>query len=319
MMTTFPSRQRGVAIITAVVIAAMVAAIAGFMAFRQGLWLRQVENQHDIAQARGVAIAAIDVIRLEMREDARQGNVDSAKEAWNQNFPAFPVEKGMAGGHIQELQGRFNINNLIKSGNVSEPDVEVFKRILASVGLSADLVPAVLDWMDADSETRYPGGAEDREYLAMDPPRRAANRPFFVLDELAQVKGWNRDMVKRIEPYVSALPGALLGGPINVNFAPPEVLMALMPSLDAGLAATLAKRVKTDPFATLEDFRNALPPSVRDDADQRGVGANDHMGVESHYFYADVDAKFGRVNMAYRALLERDGDRLPKVIWLRRR
>jgi general secretion pathway protein K len=196
--------------------------------------------------------------------------------------------------------------------------VEIFTHILASAGLSADLVPAVLDWIDPDSETRYPGGAEDREYLAMDPPRRAANRPLFDLNELAQVKGWTPEMVKRIEPFVVATPSPLLGGPINVNFAPPEVLMALMPTLEAGTAQAIAKRVKTNPFVTVDDFMSALPQAVRDDLSSRGA-ANDRFSVGSNYFFADVDAKFGRVNIAYRALLEREGDRLPRVVWLRRR
>lgn len=311
--------QRGVAIITAVVIAAMVAAIAGLMAFRQGLWLRQVENQHDAAQARGVAIAAINVVRLELREDGRQGNIDHPKEAWNQTFPSFPVENGVAGGRIQEVQGRFNINNLISlqdAGGASAPDVEVFTRLLTSLGMSADLVPAVLDWIDADSETRFPGGAEDREYLAMEPPRRPANRALFDLNELAQVKGWNAELVKRIEPFVVALPKGKLGSPINVNFARPELLSAMLPSLDLNTAKTVADRALTEPYKDAEDFKKALPKDAADEATNLGA---DRLGVASNYFFADVDARFGRVNIAFRALLERNIDTLPKVVWLKRR
>lgn len=317
-MIRLPGRQRGVAIITAVVIASMVAAIAGFMAFRQGLWLRQVENQHDIAQARSIAMATVDVAKQFLRDDARQNSVDSAREAWNQNFPVFPVEKGEVTGHIRDTQGKFNINDLVRAGVVSDPDVEIFNRILTSVGLSTDLVPALLDWLDADSETRYPGGAEDQEYLAMEPPRRAANRPLVDLSELAQIKGWNIDMVHSIEPYVTALPPGPLGQAVNVNFARPELLVAMLPSLDVATARTIAKRALADPFLNLEDFRNALPEAARTESEAATVGS-DHLGVETHYFVVDADAKFGRVNISYRALLERNGTDPLRTVWLRRR
>lgn len=315
--TPTPRRQRGVAIITAVVIAAMVAAIAGFMAFRQGLWLRQVENQHDIAQARSVALAAVDVIKQYLRDDAKQGNVDSAKEVWNQNFPTLPVEKGQVMVRVRDSQGKFNINNLISAGVASQDDVDIFERILAAEGLPpAQLVPALLDWMDPDSETRFPGGAEDREYLSMEPPRRAANRALIDLGELAQVKGWTPDMVHAIEPYVVALPPGQLSKAINVNFARPELLVAMMPNLDIATARTLTKRAVNDPFTSFQDFLDALPQALAQDATKLGT---DHLNVETHYFAADIDVRFGRVNLGYHALLERSSDNLPQTIWLRRK
>jgi len=304
-------RQQGIAIIMAVAIAALVAAIATFMAFRQNLWIRQVENQHDLAQARTVALAAVDLSRLTLQDDARQNQTSNATQAWNIPIPNLPVEQGNAGGQILDVQGRFNINNLVNNGGlISEPDLESFKRLLTAMGMSAELAPAVVDWIDAGSESRLPGGAKDQYYLALDPPRRAANRPMFDVAELAMVKGFDADSAKRLAPYLIALPQHTT---VNVNFAPPEVLVAMIPGLDSAAAQAIAKRAKTQPFASLDDFRKLLPGSLGDHVQ------SDYMGVETHYFFSDVDARFGRVTVSYRALLERNGAALPRVVWLRRR
>ncbi|GAB3248397.1 type II secretion system minor pseudopilin [Chitinimonas naiadis] len=311
MIITYP-RQQGIAIVTAVVVAALVAALAGFMAFRHSLWLRQVENQHDLAQARGVARAAIDLSRLTLRDDARQNKVDHAQEAWAIPIPNLPVEQGNAGGRISDVQGRFNLNNLIASnGQVSKLDTEAFERLLGMLGLSADLMPALLDWMDADSESRYPGGGEDREYLADNPPRRVANRPLFDIDELRQVHGYTDEVVNKLLPYVSALPTA--GTQVNVNFAPPEVLSAILPSLDLSSAKAIVRKRDAKPFTKDADFKEELSDAVQAEVDPT------RLGYESRYFLADVDARFGRVYVAYRALLERNLDQVPRVVWMRRR
>ena len=310
-MTPSLHRQRGIAIITAVAIAALVAAIAAFMAFRQNLWIRQVENQHDLAQARTVALAAVDLSRLTLQDDARQNQTSNATQAWTIPIPNLPVEQGNAGGRIFDAQGRFNINNLVANGGlISEPDLDTFKRLLTSLSLSEDLAPAVVDWIDAGSESRLPGGAKDQYYLALDPARRAANRPMFDLNELAMVKGFDAESVKRLAPFVVALPQRTT---VNINFAPPEVLMALLPGLETGTAQAIAKRVKTQPFTSLDDFRKLLPGSLGDRVQ------SDYMGIETRYFFSDVDARFGRVTVSYRALLERNGAALPRVVWLRRR
>lgn len=310
MIPSSLSRQRGIAIITAVAVAALVAALAGAMAFRHSLWLRQVENQHDLIQARGVARAAVDLSRLTLRSDARQNSYDHANESWAIPIPNLPVEQGNAGGAISDAQGRFNLNNLLRDGAVSEPDLAAFKTLLADKGLSADLANAVLDWLDADSETRYPGGAEDREYLAETPARRAANRLLFDLDELRQVRGFNAEMVERLRPLMIALPKV---SKINVNFASAEVLAAVLPELDMSSARAVVRQRAADPFQSIDAFRDALPEKARSEA------LPNYADVRSDYFLSDVDARFGRVTMAYRALLERNGDQVPRVVWLRRR
>lgn len=309
-------RQGGIAIITAVAVAALVAALAAALAFRHNIWLRQVENQQDIAQARGVARSAIDLSRLTLQGDRRQNTYDHAREPWAIPIPDLPVERGHAGGRLRDAQGGFNLNNLINDGGVvSSGDLAAFQRLLTELNLSPDLANALLDWQDADSETRYPGGAEDREYLARTPARRAANRRLFDLDELRQVQGFDDEVMKKLEPFVTVLP---VQTAVNVNFASTEVLLAVLPGLDRGTAQGLAQRVKTKPFESFEEMKGQLPDAAIGQAEGDRPLMN-RISVETNYFYSDVDARFGRVSIAYRALLERSSDQIPRVVWMRRR
>lgn len=300
-------QQRGVAIITAVAIAAMVASLATAMAWRFDLWFRQVENQRDLAQARIVARAAVDLARLTLQDDARRaGSADHSGEPWAIPIPNLPVEQGTAGGKIADAQGLFNVNNLIRNGAVSEPDVAAFRRLLESLNLAPELAEALLDWMDADEETRFPGGAEDQYYLQLG--YRAANQPLLDLSDLVRVKGFDAETIKRLQPFIVALPQATA---VNINFAPPEVVAALTPGLSAESAkAVLGKGSRS--YTTLATFSAQLPTAVGETV------SVERLGVTSRYYYTDVDARFGRVSVAYRALVERNDQRVPRVVWMRR-
>ncbi|MFC4159564.1 type II secretion system minor pseudopilin GspK [Chitinimonas lacunae] len=304
-------RQRGMAIVTAVAVAALVAALASFMAWRFGLWLRQVDNQHDMAQARIVARAAVNLARLMLQSDARRNDiVDHAGETWAMPIPSLPVEKGTVGGRILDAQGRFNLNNLVRSGVVSGPDLEAYQRLLAQLGLREELAMALVDWIDADDRTHFPGGAEDQEYLSRDNPYRTSNRELFDLAELARVQGYTPEVVERLEPFVTALPQATT---VNVNFAPAEVLMALLPGLDLPTAQSLVRQRETEPFLQLSQFTAALPPALAD------LVTADKLSVTTRYFYTDADARFGRVSLSYRALVERFNDQVPRIVWMKRK
>ncbi len=86
------------------------------------------------------------------------------------------------------------------------------------------VVETILDWVDTDSETRFPNGAEDDYYMRLKPPYRAANRPFSDRRELLLVRGVSKEIFAAIAPHVVILPEFTA---LNVNTAEPESLMSL--------------------------------------------------------------------------------------------
>lgn len=299
-------RERGIALITVILIVALAASMAAFMAWQQQIWVRQVENLRDQAQAQAVARTAIDWARAVLADDARKNNVDHLGENWATVLAPLPVESGQVTGNVADQQGLFNLNNLVRDGKASPRDLAVFRRLLERLELPADLANAVVDWMDEDSDTTYPGGAEDIDYLATDPAYRAANRMMTEMGNLYRVKGVSREMVERLRPFVTALPEPT---PVNVNTASAEVLAALFQDLSVTDTKALVEARKSGYFRDQADFRSHLP------ATKLGQIRDNEFSVNSRYFLATSWAKFGRAQSGYKALLARRGEGWPVIVW----
>jgi general secretion pathway protein K len=268
--------------------------------------VRQVENLRDQSQAQAVSRAAIDWVRAVLADDARKNNVDHLGEKWATVLAPLPVENGRVTGSVADQQGLFNLNNLVRNGKASQPDLAIFRRLLELLALPADLANAATDWIDADSETTYPDGAEDIDYLAMDTSYRAANRMMIEIGNLYRVKGVSPEMVERLRPFVTALPEPTT---VNVNTAPAEVLAALFQDLSMADAKALVEARKSGYFQDQADFRAHLPASK-----VKQIRDND-FSVNSRYFMVTSLANFGRAQSGYKALLARRGEEWPVVVW----
>jgi general secretion pathway protein K len=298
-------RQRGIAVITAILVVALVASAASFMAWQQQLWVRQVENLTAQAQGRAVVMAALQWARSALAQDARDNTVDHPGEGWAQPLTPLPVEGGELAGGVTDQQGRFNLNSLVRGGRTSATDLAVFRKLLELLGLPPDLANAVIDWIDPDVEVSYPGGAEDMDYLALEPPYRAANRALTTVDGLARVKGFDAETLARLRPFVTALPQPTQ---VNVNTAPAEVLAAAVADLPLDQARALVDSRTGQHFKDLADFRARLPTTV--------AQVNETLlSVGSRYFLVSGHARFGRAKVAYEALLERESTAWPRLVW----
>jgi general secretion pathway protein K len=230
-------RQNGVALVTALLVVSLATVAAVAMVTRQQVDMRRIGNLLNGEQAYAYAIAAESWAQVILRRDQEESEYDSLGEDWATALPPIAVEGGFVNGHIEDLQGRFNINNLIEDEgepadedlSVNEESLAYFRRLLDVLGLEQTLAPPLLDWLDADINTRFPDGAEDDTYLLAEPPYRAANRRMVSISELRLVKGFTPEVIAVLEPHVTALPEATV---ININTATPAVLRALHQDLD---------------------------------------------------------------------------------------
>lgn len=230
-------RQRGVALITALLVVALATVAATSMAARQHLDVRRTANLIDGDQAYAYALAVESWGGTILRRDAEDNEVDKPDDAWAQRLPPIPVPGGQLDGFILDLHARFNLNNLLTAdGQPSEPDLAYFRRLLRALGLDERLATAVLDWIDADFDTRFPDGAEDDHYLGTERPYRAANRPLQSISELRLVRGIDAEIWNTLAPHVCALPART---PLNVNTAAAPLLQALVEEFTAQDAENL--------------------------------------------------------------------------------
>ena len=286
-------RQRGIALITAVLIVAIVATVSAQLSLGQQVWVRQTQNLNDRAQADTVAKAAFIWAVSILNEDTKKGPTsDDLTEDWARPLPPLPVEGGAIQGRIVDAQGLFNLNNLLRNGNPSTPDIDIFQRLLRNVGLDPNLSGAVVDWIDGNSQTGA-GGAEDTEYLSLQPPYRAANQLMQSVEELRLIRGFDAAALEKLRPLVVALPKATA---ININTAPAQVLSALFANLPLSVAQQLVVARDKTPYKDAGQI-------VAQAGQALVQGAT--VAVVSDYFLVVAETQFGRLNRRNQALLGR--------------
>jgi general secretion pathway protein K len=287
--------QRGVALITVLLIVAMATTVAAFMAQQQGFWQREFENGRDRAQARRIAQAGVDWARAVLADDAANNQYDHPREMWAMKLPPIPIEEGEVQGLITDQQGLFNLNNLVQNGMASPADVARLQRLLSTLGLPPELANALTDWMDADNVPMATGGAEDGYYANLPKPYRAANRPLAELAELLWVQGFDVQSIRRLSGYVTVLPERTQ---VNLNFASAEVLSAVIPGLPLQDARQMVMARKDHPFTTVAEFLQKLPAGV-------GQDASAELSVSSKYFLVEGRAVQKQAEFSAQALLVR--------------
>jgi general secretion pathway protein K len=300
-------RQRGAAIIVAMLIMALASAAAIAALQQQDLALRQLTTARDYEQATWVLKGGAQWARSILYQDGRISAVDHGGELWASGLPRTDIEQGTVSGEIMDQQGLFNVNNLALEERASARDIEMFRRLLQAIGLNADLAEAIADWIDADEEALPAAGAEDEYYLRLPSPYRAANQPVVELSELLRVRGMDEASLARLRGFATALPRRT---PVNVNLAPPELLLVMVPGLTTEEARALASTRVQAPFRSLEEFEKRLP--------RRGMKwIEGTLSVGSSYFAVRGRATVGKADVRMEALLQRERGAMPVVLWQR--
>jgi type II secretory pathway component PulK len=179
-----------------------------------------------------------------------------------------------------------------------------FRLLLEQLDIDPEITQAILDWLDPDSETRYPNGAEDDYYIELDEPYRAANGPIVDLSELKLIRGVTDEIVAKLEPFLVALPAFTL---VNVNTAPKEILRSLSPAIDEATANTLINRRDVQPFMSSAEFFNH--PSLLG----RPMIWNSVM-VSTQYFGLKSEVSSGGSTVYTESVIMRSGAGLGSVI-----
>jgi len=298
--------QQGLALITAVLVVAIVATVATTLALGEQVWFRQAQNMSNRAQAESLRRGALNFAAILLARD--QNQTDHLGEPWAKPLPPLPVEDGMIAFAVSDAQGRFNLNNLVRSGKRSDNDIKMFERLLTSQGLDPGLSNALFDWLDQDNDLTSSGGAEDIDYLSLPQPYRSAGQPLQSVDELRLVKGFTTKAVEKLRPYVTALP---VYTAVNVHTAPEQVLAALFTNQPAAavLQSLLEKRV-SQPFADKSQFTNQLPAGT-------APQSADQFDVKTGYFLVTIDIRYGRLQRRTEALIERTSGKPATVLWHR--
>ena len=293
-----PARQRGIALITAVLMVALATMLAVGVVYRGVLDQRRTATMFAMDQAWEIALGAEAWAADFLQRDLQQSQGDNLSETWAQPLPPLPVEGGSVAGRLVDLQGRFNLNNLVFADGTPNPDtIAQFSRILVALDIEPTWASIMADWIDLDTQPGFPDGAEDNVYLGQAPPYLAANMPITRASEILALPGFGAERWAKLKPYVTALP---VGTTLNVCTAPGIVLDSLSEGvIEFGRSADeLAKRRSDGCFPSLNDLRGALGDTDYDKL-------KDSLSESSSYFGATVWVTIGTTDFTLYSLLVR--------------
>lgn len=293
-------KQRGVALIMAVVLVAIATVLAARIGSEAALDLRRTGGIGALNQGFAVALGAEAWASQILADDLRDSpDTDDLSEVWAQPLPPLPIDGGSILGGLEDMQGRFNLNTLVKGdGSIDEAAVERFRRLLTLLGIDPRWAGMLADWLDADTVDRFPDGAEDGVYIGQSPPYRTANGAITTTSELLALPGFTLADYTRLKPHVAALPVGTRR--INICTATPEVLASIGEGItDFGDTDALARNREDGCFPTVDDLRATL-----DDEQFQLVAAS--VAQTSNWFRATSIVSIGTSQLTLYSLLERN-------------
>ena len=312
-------KQRGVALIIALILVALAAILASKLTFDGFLERRRTIGVLAAEQAlhfgMGAEALAADVLAQDFQSS---GSMTTLAAPWaqpTQPLPITPEEDaegepiGTLQGELEDMQGRFNLNSLgrLKTDGKQDPQpLEQFQRLLVLVGLEVKWAGLARDWIDADDTPGNPDGAEDQVYTSQTPPYRTGNWPMMSPTELMNLPGFGAERYRKIAPYVTALPDANLK--INVCTASSPVLESLAENLRTEYPPELlASARKTGCFPDLNTFRKVVGA-------QYLPAINNLLDQKSQYFRLTTRVTLGTTEFTLYSLLWRNGSKVTPLL-----
>lgn len=307
-----PPHERGAALLSVLLLVAVMAVIAAVMLDRLNLATRLAGNGQAMTQARFYATSAetLAMARIKALVDADPGRtVDRGGMLGREML--LPLGRGRVRARIEDAGNCFNVNSLVQqnaNGTLAmRPAALAQLRALMNglaVGEAESIVATdgIADWIDSDT-TPAPNGAEDDTYQALSVPYRTPGRLIADVSELRAVKGMTGDIYTRLRPWLCALPAAEMS-PINLNTLRPEqarLLSMLSPdtiSEDRARAVILAR-----PAGGFADAGEAMRGFAAG-GEGAGVLPVGQLQVRSRWFLVDLVVNVDSAVLEEQALLD---------------
>ena len=302
-------KQSGVALITAVLIVALAVVASISIAENYQLNFRRTVTAFNSGQAWSYAKGAEEWAMAILARDLKDnGGYDAHDEAWwNNGDPlVFPLPGGLIEGKLDDVEGKLNVNLLIKSGKPDPVMYKRFERLFASLGVNIGLVGAIQDWVDADHDFTGADGAEADIYIGLEPPYLPADQPMQDISELRLVHGIDEETYYKLLSHITALPNDSV---LNLNTASANVLESLGQNIPQGLGEEIVSEREDKPFKQPNEFVKLLT--------ERGLTAdiNDGaVGVGSNYFILNTKCVIGSSQVKMVSMIHRGGGNNLKVV-----
>jgi general secretion pathway protein K len=304
-------QQSGVALISAVLVVALASVAAVAITHNLQLTIHRTANVLMADQRYLYTLGSEAWSRGQLIRDLGNNDLyDGLNEDWAKELPLTVVEEGQVYAKTTDLQGRFNLNNLYRRNTIetevqdeTKIQLEFFQRLLTLLELDVSIAQATSDWLDQDIQPQFPNGAEDSEYLLLNPAYRTANTMMGDISELRLVKGVTWEAYAKLKPYITALP---VSTPVNVNTASDILLRALFQSLDESSVESLISERDESPYKDIKSFLESIKKLVSEDDKLNITNLEPLLSVSSSYFQLETTVRMDNVDQTLFSLLRKD-------------
>jgi general secretion pathway protein K len=335
-------RQRGVAVITALLLTTLAITIVASLFWAQQVQVRSMENQRLHLQTKWILRGALDWAGLVLRQDGRDNSYTSLDQVWatplaetrlDQYIERERVEgevfDATLSGSIIDATSRYNLFNLARQRRRDPIQVAVFQRLLTNLKLDPALAertaaaiaasaPVLQLNVDPSQEggatqsggaTQEGGGTQSGTGTGTSTGTQSGAAPvrLIQIDDLLAIPGFTVEAVDKLRDFVIVLPERTT---VNVNTAPPEVLAAVIENFSLAEANSLVARRKSAAWRQMSYFNDQLNGKKTVD------GAVD---VVSNYFLVRSRVRLDRAALDAEALINRgtDARKVTTLVWVR--
>ncbi|WP_116139965.1 type II secretion system minor pseudopilin GspK [Trinickia diaoshuihuensis] len=314
-------RERGIAIVTVLLVVALTATLAASVLWREQVATRDVENQRLSMQTMWAERAAVEWARATLRAQTITSNATYAGQSW-----AVPVgdtrladflppgaaavngelARASISGSVEDAQARLNLSDLVERSAPGQPwranpqALLAYRRLLEGLSLDPALAKRTADYIARS--------------LSQTPTEGKWPLQLVGAADLARVDGYDAHAIETLTPYVTFLPEITT---VNANTAPEPVLVAAIPTLATSQARRIVERRATAHFVSTGELAEYLAPVQAGATLPEGA----LVGVDSGYFLVHCRVRGARINVRIDTLIARYGIgnfSWTQVVWVHR-
>ena len=313
-------KQKGIALITVLMVMALVAIIGVEMSKRLRLEVTRADNLLSQQQTFWYAMAG-ESFAKRLLSDLKDKDPVHLGQDWAAKDRVFPLpDGGELAGEITDGQACFNLNALRQDDDVPKAKAmrEAFLRLIEAMEIeelsqfdAEAMANALYDYLD-DGELLFEGrsdSAEDSDYASKAFPYLPPNNYMISAGELRQVENFDVAKIQALLPYTCVLPQES-ELQINVNTIDeeqPELLMAALKGLSKSDASSIISNRPDDGWDDIDEFFNQSELVTLKDADKET--AKELLSVTSRWFVLQASTKFNGSEVHLYSLLKADNDK----------
>lgn len=304
--------EKGVALISVLLVFAIVTIIAGEMLSRSYLDIKKSAAIINTKQAYLYALSGEQFARQILIRDYKESGArkisdaipqsDSLTDNWSTLKKGFDINNGKLTIEILDLQGKFNLNSLRNSDGSSNREASrQFGRLLSVLKIKTNYVPVLADWLDKDKKRRI-NGAEDALYREKN--YLTANIEIADRTELRLLRGFKPRDYDILKDHVVALPQNTISGAnsktkYNINTMDAKLLEALSSSLKSKNLKNIKTIQDGGGYNTIDQWTNS-------DGGPYLLPIKEYLTIESEYFEVTVKALFAERMSTIRTYFHRN-------------